>query len=337
LAEAFTKRPETGTLLGSRFRLEEVIGVGGMASVWLARDEELHRPVAVKLLSEALAEDREYLVRFGREARTAASVAHPNLVNVFDYRASGSRPYLVMEYVEGGTLTDLIEGGEPLDPARVARELLSALRSIHWAGIIHRDIKPENVLVGLDGRMRLTDFGIAQPKDASRITQTGAVIGTRRFMAPELRAGGDPTVRSDLYSLGVLLRDCLPPGAPAELVEFAAHLSRADPAERPESAAEALLELERATAPAETEKLAGAAPARTVDVPVEPAPAAARRTFVHVSPARVVLAIAAVVGALIVAATVLGDDSGPGRPLLGPEAEPDPPNRDRGVDGGRRL
>jgi eukaryotic-like serine/threonine-protein kinase len=334
-------------MLGDRFRLERVIGVGGMASVWLAHDEELDRPVAVKILSEALAEDRDYVARFEREARTAASVSHSNLVNVFDLDAVGSRPYLVMEYVEGGTLAEAIERGADLDPERIARELLSALRAIHEAGIIHRDVKPENVLVGIDGRMRLTDFGIAQPEDASRLTQTGQMVGTERFMSPELRMGGDPTVRSDLYSLGILLREVPGSQADPDLAELAAHLSRVDPSERPASAAETLAMLERGPSPPVTDAMpavegaaephpdARAEPTAVVPTvepeadrepapPVEPAPAAARRSFVHVDSARLLVAAIALVVALIVAVTVLDEDSPRERPLLGPGAKPNP-------------
>ncbi len=334
-------------MLGDRFRLERVIGVGGMASVWLGQDEALDRPVAVKILSEALAEDDDYVVRFGREARTAGSVAHANLVNVFDFQASGARPYLVMEYVEGETLAGLIERGAALDPERTARELLSALRAIHDAGIVHRDVKPENVLVGLDGRMRLTDFGIAHPEDATRLTQTGEVIGTARFMAPELRAGGDPTVGSDLYSLGVLLGEVCRSEPAGDVAELAAHLSRADPGERPASASEALAALARGAAPGATDELPAVEPEAddaeqetrvapvsdeaAAEQPVESARAAARRGFLHVSPARLVLAALAILAALIVAATVIGD-SDRGRPLLGPEAKSNPL---KGDDGGR--
>jgi serine/threonine protein kinase len=250
-----------------------------------------------------------------------------------------------MEYVEGETLGGLLERGADLDPERIARELLAALRAIHDAGIVHRDVKPENVLGAADGRMRLTDFGIAHPEDATRLTQTGEVIGTARFMAPELRAGGDPTVRSDLYSLGVLLRDVCRSEPEGDVAELAAHLSRADPDERPRSASEALAALERGPAPEATDELPAVAPASegataeapvepppedaTSEPPVEPARAKARRSFARLSPARLVLAVLALVIALVIAATVIGD-SDRGRPLLGPEAKSNP------VKGGNR-
>jgi serine/threonine-protein kinase len=140
-------RLRDGALLGGRYRLERVLGTGGMATVWLARDERLGRPVAAKILSDTLAADPTYLRRFRREVRLAAGLSHPNLVTVYDFGGEGERPYLAMEYVEGGSLADRISAGtaRALDPSRLARELLGALDHIHGAGIVHRDIKPGNV------------------------------------------------------------------------------------------------------------------------------------------------------------------------------------------------
>ena len=202
--------PGPGTeLLGGRYRLEQIIGTGGMAIVWCATDERLGRKVAIKLIADTLAADPAYRERFTREARAAAGLSHPNLVDVYDYAAAVERPFLVMELVEGGTLADRIAGG-PVggDEARaVARDLLAALHCVHEAGILHRDIKPANVLLSSDGRARLTDFGIAHPADATRLTQTGQLIGTIRYLAPELIEGTPPSVQSDLYAFGVLVRE----------------------------------------------------------------------------------------------------------------------------------
>src|SRR5262245_6942708 len=155
-----------------------------MAAVWLATDERLGRQVAVKVLSDVLAGDREYGQRFSREARLAARLQHPNLVQVYDFDAT-ERPYLVMEYIEGGTLAERTAEHTAPEPEQLARELLSALRHIHANGVLHRDVKPHNVLIDANGHARLTDFGIAQPSDATALTETGHVIGTESYMAPE--------------------------------------------------------------------------------------------------------------------------------------------------------
>ena len=188
-----------GRLLGKRYRLERRLAHGGMAVVWLAFDERLRRPVAIKVLSDSLAGDTEYLGRFDREAKLAAGLQHPNLVSIYDFDA-GQRPYLVMEYVEGGDLAERIAAGDAPPAVAVARELLSALRHIHAAGVLHRDVKPQNVLVDRDGHAHLTDFGIARPRNATAITRAGHVIGTERYLAPEVMAGEPASERSDLFA-----------------------------------------------------------------------------------------------------------------------------------------
>ena len=243
-----------GTALGedSRYRLQRMLGTGGMASVWLAEDHRLGRQVAVKVLADSLALDPAYVSRFEREARVAARLSHPNLVNVFDFSAAPPRPYLAMEYVPGATLADVLRGGERArwDPETIFRQLMSALDHVHSAGIVHRDIKPSNVLVGRDGRARLTDFGIARPSDGERLTNTGLVIGTARYMAPEVMRGQRPDERSDLYACGVLLRDCLAGGGQSRLHQLADRLTAEEPRRRPASAREALELLGRSqTAP----------------------------------------------------------------------------------------
>ena len=243
-----------GTSLGEdgRYHLRRMLGTGGMSSVWLAEDERLGRPVAVKVLSDSLALDAGYVSRFEREARVAARLSHPNLVNVFDFSATPPRPYLAMEYVPGATLADLLHGRARArwDPESIFRQLMTALAYVHAAGIIHRDIKPSNVLVGRDGRARLTDFGIARPSDGKPLTNTGLVMGTARYIAPEVMRGQKPDERSDLYSCGILLCDCLGGGGAGRLHVVAERLTSDNPRRRPASAAEVLELLDRSpTAP----------------------------------------------------------------------------------------
>ena len=229
------------SLCDGRYRLDDVLGRGGMAMVWRATDLQLERTVAIKVISDVLASDPAFVTRFEREARLAASLNHPNLVKLFDFSAEDGRPLLVMEYVDGGTLA---ERRGPVDPNALARQLLDALAHIHAAGVVHRDVKPANVLMGSDGRPRLTDFGIARGEDQTGLTLTGQVMGTVRYIAPEVASGGPSTARSDLYSLGVLLGEYLG-GAEADpaLRDVVARMSNEDPDRRPASAADALADL----------------------------------------------------------------------------------------------
>jgi serine/threonine-protein kinase len=231
-------------LCAGRYRLQERLGAGGMASVWRATDGHLDRPVAVKILSDTLAGDDGYVARFRRESRLAASLSHPRLVQIFDFGEESGRPFLVMELVDGPTLADLLRRPAALaaEPRELAVDLLEALAHVHAAGIVHRDVKPANVLMAPDGRARLTDFGIAQPPDATQLTGTGLVIGTLRYLAPELIEGGPATVRTDLFALGRLLREVVDHthrDADADLRGLIGRLIREDPAERPASAVEA--------------------------------------------------------------------------------------------------
>jgi len=228
-----------GARLKDRYRLERRLGRGGMASVWLATDEVLEREVAVKVLADTISSDPEFLARFRREARVAAGVSHPNLIGVYDYSEAAEQPYLVMEYVPGENLAERLARGGGVDCERLARELLGALAHIHAAGIVHRDVKPQNVLIAPDDSAKLIDFGIALPRDATALTRTGHLLGTARYIAPEVMSGNPATERSDLYSCGVVLRDCTKPGAPAPLRALVARLASADPGDRPRSAREA--------------------------------------------------------------------------------------------------
>ncbi len=233
-----------GELLKDRYRLERTLGRGGMAAVWLGQDEVLERPVAVKVLADTIAADPGFVARFRREARMAAGVSHPNLVRVYDFSEEGERPYLVMQFVPGENLAALLERGQGVDCEKLARQMLEALAHIHGAGILHRDVKPGNIIVEPDGTAKLIDFGIAQPLDATAITRTGLILATERFAAPEVMEGRPASERSDLYSLGVVLRSCRGSCSRAcgELVE---RLTERDPASRPASARQALASLER--------------------------------------------------------------------------------------------
>src|SRR5437899_4985803 len=196
-----------GKRLRARYRLERLIAVGGMASVWAAEDEALRRRVAVKVIADTLASDSVWLHRFEREARVAASLDHPNVVPIFDFGAEHGRPFLVMHHVAGGTLAERLQAGADLDAESIARQLLAAVAHIHRAGLLHRDIKPANVLLEHDGRACLTDFGVAQPPDATRLTSTGDGLGTARYLAPDILTGAPATPRSDLFSCGRLLEE----------------------------------------------------------------------------------------------------------------------------------
>src|SRR5688572_6658892 len=245
---------DEGTRLGNgRYVLESRLGRGGAATVWLAEDAVLERPVAVKILSEAFASDENWLARFFREARMAAGLTHPNLVSVYDFDADSDRPYIVMAYMPGGSLWDRMQAGEASDPERLARDLLSALAAIHSAGIIHRDIKPGNVLFDADGTACLTDFGVARPEDATSLTQTGQIPGTGKFMAPELWRGEPADERSDLYAAGVVLREAIGLDADPELRALAELMAADDPADRPESASAALDALDGRAPPAQAD------------------------------------------------------------------------------------
>ena len=235
-------RPAEGTSLADgRYVFERHLGSGGMASVWLARDEALQRPVAIKLMADTLADDERWLQRFTREARAAAALSHPHIVKVFDFGIEDHRPYLVMAHVPGGSLRDrLREGGSLPDPAALARELLGALGHVHAAGIVHRDVKPGNILLDEHDRSLLTDFGIARPQDATAMTQTGMVLGTASYLAPEVAAGEPATERSDLYSAGCVLREAAGEAAPPRLAELIAALTDEDLERRPASAEDAM-------------------------------------------------------------------------------------------------
>ena len=201
----------TGTLFADRYRLERKLGSGGMADVWLAEDQELGRHVAVKILHERYANDEQFVERFRREATHAAGLSHPNIVSIYDRGVAGGSYYIVMEYIEGRTLKELIVTRGPC-PVPVAisytRQILAALRYAHKNGIIHRDIKPHNVLVDREGRVKVADFGIARA-GASEMTEAGSIVGTAQYLSPEQARGAPVDESSDLYSTGIVLYELL--------------------------------------------------------------------------------------------------------------------------------
>ncbi|MGW7818885.1 serine/threonine-protein kinase [Streptomyces puniciscabiei] len=201
-----------GLLIAGRYRLADSIGSGGMGRVWRAHDEVLHRTVAVKELTAALyvsdGDRAVLLARTRAEARAAARINHSAVVTVHDVLEHDGRPWIVMELVEGNSLADAVkERGrvEPTEAARIGLWVLRALRAAHSAGVLHRDVKPGNVLLGRDGRVLLTDFGIAQIEGDSTITRTGEVVGSVDYLAPERVRGHDPGPASDLWALGATL------------------------------------------------------------------------------------------------------------------------------------
>src|ERR1700722_12651659 len=254
-----------------RYHLQELIAAGGMGEVWRAVDEALGRPVAVKLLRPEYSHDEVTLLRFRAEARNAGGLNHPGIAQVYDYEdATRDRPaYLVMELVSGPSLAGVLAGGR-LDARRTADVLAQAaeaLHAAHTAGVLHRDVKPGNLLLASDGRVKVTDFGIAQSSRSGHLTRTGALIGTTGYLAPERVSGRPATAASDLYALGIVGYECLTgeppfqgeplqvalahrdqdlPGLPpaclsqpggTELAALIADLTARDPAARPGSAA----------------------------------------------------------------------------------------------------
>ncbi|MDT6984855.1 serine/threonine-protein kinase [Streptomyces lusitanus] len=201
-----------GSLVAGRYRLGDSIGSGGMGRVWRAHDEVLHRSVAIKELTAALyvsdSEQATLLARTRAEARAAARINHSAVVTVHDVLEHDGRPWIVMELVEGRSLADAVkeqERVEPREAARIGLWVLRALRAAHAAGVLHRDVKPGNVLLGRDGRVLLTDFGIAQIDGDAAITRTGEVVGSVDYLAPERVRGHDPGPASDLWALGATL------------------------------------------------------------------------------------------------------------------------------------
>ena len=199
------------TLFDGRYRILRKLGSGGMANVYLAEDEDLGRRVAIKILSDRYASDDNFNERFRREAKSAASLSHPNIVPIYDRGEADGLPYIAMEVIEGRTLKELVMTRGPLPIAQAveyAKHILGALRFAHRHGIIHRDIKPHNVLLGAEDRVKVTDFGIARA-GASQMTEVGSIMGTAQYLSPEQARGAPVAAPSDLYSAGVVLYEML--------------------------------------------------------------------------------------------------------------------------------
>src|SRR5680860_63929 len=247
-----------GTVLSGRYRLEAKLGSGGMSTVYLASDETLDRPVAVKVMHREMSEQPDQLQRFRQEARAVAKLTHPNVVAVIDAGEDGGHPYIVFEYVKGETLKQRIARVGALDTQEAiayAIEVARGLNVAHARKMVHRDIKPQNVLIDEEGRAKLTDFGISRQLEEDGVTATGRVLGTTDYVAPEQAMGKGVDPRSDIYSLGVVLYEMLvgqvPFHAESQVGVAMKHVNEELPdvqRRRPEVSAAVALVVERATA-----------------------------------------------------------------------------------------
>jgi eukaryotic-like serine/threonine-protein kinase len=325
-------------LVIGRYRVERPLGHGAMSTVDLARDTELDREVALKRLADNLARDDDLRARFQREARLAARLTHPNVVQIYDVGEDDhGRPFIAMEYVAGETLAELIARRGPLPPREVAElgvQMSRALAAAHEAGLVHRDVKPHNLLLRRDGVLKLSDFGVAFGLEGTRLTVAGTVLGTAAYFAPEQARGEEVTAAADLYGVGAVLYELLtgrPPRNPATLADLAAtsaiplpqdappELARivmrclaADPAERPASAAELAAELGATIPEPQTLPLPNHPSVRATEIKApRPSPARARSR-----PALVVAAVAALAvtaGIVAILATSGGSRPTPAR------------------------
>src|SRR5436305_10193013 len=206
-----------GQVFSKRYRIERSIARGGMAEVYLALDESLNRQVALKALFPEFAREPSFVERCRREAQAAANLNHPNIVGIYDWGQEDGTYFIVMEYVEGRSLRDLIRSEGLIDPGRAAditAEIASALAFAHRSGVVHRDVKPGNVLITPQGNVKVTDFGIARAGASDGLTQTGSVMGTATYFSPEQAQGLAVDGRSDVYSVGVVLYEMLVGAAP---------------------------------------------------------------------------------------------------------------------------
>ena len=209
---------QLGRVLGARYRLVAPVGTGASAQVFVADDLTLRRRVAVKVLHPALAEDEKFLGRFQSEARAAAALSHPNLLAVYDWGEDDTGPYLVTEFLAGGSLRAMLDAGNRLTPSQallVGLEAARALDAAHRRGFVHRDIKPANLLFGDDGRLRIADFGLARALSEAGWTDPGdGLVGTARYAAPEQAKGSRVDGKADLYALGLVLVEAVTGSVP---------------------------------------------------------------------------------------------------------------------------
>jgi len=206
-------------LLDNRYEIIRRLGSGGMADVYLARDTQLGRQVAIKVLYKRYARDEEFVARFRREAQSAAALNHPHIVSIYDRGEAEDSYYIAMEYLEGRSLKDVINEEGPLQPARAidyAEQMLRALQFAHEHHVIHRDIKPHNIVINDRGQLKVTDFGIARAGSSPSVTETGSIIGTAQYLSPEQAKGKVVEQSSDLYSLGIVIYEMLTGRVPFE-------------------------------------------------------------------------------------------------------------------------
>lgn len=273
---AVTSDPLVGTLLDNRYEVLARVASGGMSTVYRGLDVRLDRPVALKVMDVRYAGDHQFLTRFQREARAIARLKDPGLVAIYDQGGIPDHPFLVMEFIEGGTLRELLAERGPMPPhamAAVLRPVLSGLAVAHRAGLVHRDIKPENVLISRDGEVKLVDFGLVRAIAEAGITSTSVILGTAAYLSPEQVIGTATDPRSDVYSAGVMAfemltgttpfagdnalavanqrldRDVTPPssvidGVPPRLDAFVARATARDPEDRFADAGQMAAELD---------------------------------------------------------------------------------------------
>jgi eukaryotic-like serine/threonine-protein kinase len=210
----------TETLAAGRYRIERTLGNGGMAVVYLARDEELHRQVAIKVLAEHLAGDDNFRARFLQESKLAGRLSHPNVVQIYDAGETEGSPYIVMEYVPGDTVAQRGKLSQA-EAVPLALQACAGLQHAHSAGLIHRDVKPANLLVREDDVLKVADFGIARAAELTRLTEHGTVLGTAAYLSPEQAAGEEVTTATDIYSLGAVVYELLTGRAPYEFESLA--------------------------------------------------------------------------------------------------------------------